>query len=90
MKRPLKNRRVLGPFISTSDSGDSVELEGDGDVGHDAESTEYEDPILEQAENWFESISKESNKRKMMKNYFKSMTNLSDAEIEQKMDEAGL
>lgn len=76
--RPLENVRPLGPFIGQDDT-DSSTAEDD-DV----------DPIAQTAEDWYKSINKEENKRKMMRNYLKSITDLSESEIDQKLDEADL
>ena len=90
MKRPLKNKRVFGPFINRSTDNSVSRVDAtDNDTSNQGGNNEV-DPIIQQAENWFESISDESNKRKMMKNYFKSMTDLSDNEIDRKLNEAGL
>lgn len=86
MKRPLKNRRPIGPFIHSS----SQESEEPQQNSTSVDPESIEDPILQQAEVWFKEISKERNKRKMMKNYMRSISSLSDAEIEEKLDEAGL
>lgn len=89
MKRPLKDKRPLGPLVdpdfSSSDQESEstqqrVEKQGDGDL----------DPITKQAEDWYQSISKEENKRKMMRNYLKSISDLSDKEIQEKLDNANL
>ena len=81
MKRPLKNRRPIGPLFSTDSGNTEVE-----DTGVSAD----DNPVLKQAEDWWEGISDEQNKRKMMGNYLRSMTDLPDSEIEQMLDEAGL
>lgn len=92
-KGPLRSRledRGIG-FGATG--GGSVLEDGEGNQTSSNEpqpNTTDEDPIIEQAEKWWENISKEENKRKMMKNYLESITDLSSSEIEQKLDEAGL
>lgn len=76
--RPLENIRPVGPFINT-DSSDT-----------DQNSNDNKDPLLETAEKWYQSISREQNKRKMMKNYLTSTTNLTEDEIDARLNEAGL
>lgn len=76
--RPLENIRPVGPFISTDSSSSNQNSDGD------------KDPLLETAEKWYQSISREQNKRKMMKNYLTSTTNLTEDEIDTKLNEAGL
>lgn len=102
VNRPLKDKRPLGPFIDVGDDDSTVEqsttepqqTEGQpastDTRGEDKKPYEIDDPILQTAEEWYQSIAKEENKRKMMRNYFRSISNLSDEEIENKLDEAGL
>lgn len=89
MNRPFKDRRPVGPFIDL-DSEDNTVEEPESQTQTVNTSQQIDDPILETAENWYQSISKEKNKRKMMKNYLDSITDLSDPEITRKLDEAGL
>ena len=90
MKRPLKNKRPFGPVIELSETASEQQKSPPfEDEGTSVEET-GEDAILEQAERWYEQINKEKNKRKMMKNYFKSMTDLTESEIDDKLDRAGL
>lgn len=89
MNRPFKDRRPVGPFIDL-DSEDNTVEEPEAQTQTANASQQIDDPILETAENWYQSISKEKNKRKMMKNYLNSITDLSDSEITRKLDEAGL
>ncbi|EGQ44242.1 MAG: hypothetical protein J07AB43_03010 [Candidatus Nanosalina sp. J07AB43] len=101
MNRPLKDKRPFGPVLDFSDTETENNETLDEDpnntdtspeqVDSEPEHTNTEDnPILETAETWYENIAKEENKRKMMRNYFRSATNLSDEEIQEKLDEAGL
>lgn len=83
VNRPLEDVRPVGPLVDLDSSKNSSEHS-------DEDSSSEDDPILETAENWYESIAKEKNKRKMMKNYFRSVTDLDESEIEQKLDKAGL
>jgi len=82
--RPFSSVRPFGPIFSTErvseDSGENV----------DDNIASIDDPVLKQAEDWYESVSKEENKRKMMKNYFMSISELSETEIDRKVDEGGL
>lgn len=92
VNRPLKDRRPIGPFIDL-DSGDAdVESTVDESQSPSTDQSEPSDEhaILETAETWYNSINKEENKRKMMKNYLKSMTDFSDSKIKTMLDEAGL
>jgi len=89
MNRPFKKRRPVGPFIDL-DSEDNTVEEPKSQTQTRNTSQQIDDPILETAENWYQSISKEKNKRKMMKNYLSSITDLSESEIARKLDEAGL
>lgn len=88
MKRPLKNRRPIGPLFSTD--SDNTDVEESVDDSNTNEVSADDNPVLKQAEDWWEGISNEENKRKMMANYLRSMTDLPDSEIEQMLDEAGL
>lgn len=90
MKRPLKNKRPLGPLIQLSKSASGTSADSSFEDVEEDNGDAIDDPILQQAENWYEQISKEQNKRKMMKNYFKSMTDLPESEIDDKLDRAGL
>ena len=91
MNRPLKDKRPIGPFIDL-DSESDVESTTDQsqDTSTQQDTTSDEHAILETAETWYNSINKEENKRKMMKNYLKSMTDFSDSKIKSMLDEAGL
>lgn len=77
VKRPLKDKRPIGPFIDE-------ELE--------EELTSDELAILKQAEEWYQSVSREENKRKMMREYLKGITDddFSNDRIERLLDRAGL
>jgi catalase len=105
VKRPLKNRRPIGPFVdfeSDSDNANTVKQATTESKQAETQQTsvneeeekvkphEIDDPILQTAEKWYQSIAKEENKRKMMRNYFRSMTDLPDEEIKNRLDEAGL
>lgn len=83
VNRPLEDRRPVGPLINIDTESETVEQTETVEKSTD-------DPILETAENWYQSISKEQNKRKMMKNYLMSVTDLSEQEVENKLEEAGL
>jgi hypothetical protein len=87
VQRPLAQIRPLGPLIESDNDGDGEDTQ-DGDTN--VSSTDEQDPILEVAEKWYKSISKERNKRKMMKNYLMSVSDLSASEVEDKLDESGL
>lgn len=100
MKRPLKSKRPFGPIVEVNQPFDEeaeqeVEsqepeddspfpVEDNGGVDADTEA------ILNQAETWYNEINKERNKRKMMKNYFRSMTDFEDEKIDNLLNEAGL
>lgn len=47
-------------------------------------------PVLEQAEKWYNAVAKEENKYKMMRNYLLAITTLDESEVEQMLEEAGL
>lgn len=85
VKRPLKDRRPLGPVLDLEDEDSSAPR-----PSREATDQTSDDPILEQAEEWYKQISKEKNKRKMMRNYLRSVTNLDDSEIKRRLDEANL
>lgn len=87
MKRPLKNKRPLGPFFSSDSDYSQPETSEQTESQPQAE---HDDPVLQQAEDWWQGINDESNKKKMMTNYLKSVTDLPDSEVEQKVEEAGL
>jgi len=95
VRRPLESVRPFGPLVS-SESEPEVENqkpeveEQETDFSSQDNTSTDESPILKQAEDWYESIAKEENKRKMMRNYFRSVSDLSDSEIDKKLDEAGL
>lgn len=81
--RPLADVRPVGPIMFESDS-DSEQSEEDGNTG------EADDPVLETAEKWYDNITKEGNKRKMMRNYLLSVTDLTPREVDDKLEESGL
>lgn len=83
VNRPLEDRRPIGPLINIDTQSETVEQT-------ETVNKSTDDPILETAENWYQSISKEQNKRKMMKNYLMSVTDLSEQEVNSKLDQAGL
>lgn len=89
MNRPFKDRRPMGPFLELDDEDNTVE-QPEPQSSPESAQVSSDDPILETAEKWYQSISKEENKRKMMKNYLDSITDLSESEIMRKLDEAGL
>jgi len=82
--RPFSSVRPFGPIFSAQEASADTEEVANND------SVSIDDPVLKQAEDWYESVSKEENKRKMMKNYFMSISELSEAEVDRKLDEAGL
>lgn len=87
VQRPLAQIRPLGPLVKSGNDGDGEDTQ---DADTDVSSTDEQDPILEVAEKWYKSISKERNKRKMMKNYLMSVSDLTASEVEDKLDESGL
>ena len=87
--RPLEDVRPLGPILSFNEPGDGEGV-SQSEQNSSTNTSSDVDPLLETAENWYESISDESNKRKMMKNYLGSVSELSEPEIDRKLDEAGL
>lgn len=87
MKRPLKNKRPIGPFFSTDEEYSQSEVAEENATTSEAQ---HDDPVLQQAEDWWQGINDERNKRKMMTNYLKSVTDLPDSEVEDMIDEAGL
>jgi hypothetical protein len=89
MRRPLKDKRPLGPLVDPDFSSSDQEGEDTQQRVETQQENEL-DPITKQAEDWYNSISKQENKRKMMRNYLKSISELSDKEIQEKLDKAGL
>ena len=86
--RPLEDARPLGPFLSVDDGQDNPAQQRPSNDGN--LDVEYDDPLVETAEKWYNSISKEENKRKMMRNYLRSVSDLSNEEVEDKLDKVGL
>lgn len=64
VERPLEDIRPIGPIVSDDDSDDES----------DESLEDSESAIVEQAESWFQSISDESKKRKMMVEYIYGIT----------------
>lgn len=85
MDRPFKDRRPIGPFLGV-DRDDSSEEDDENIQSID----NIDDPILQQAERWYENITKQGKKRKMMKNYLMSIADIKEEEIEEMLDNAGI
>lgn len=83
VRRPLKDRRIFGPFV-----GDYSDSENEDSSGLDKEESE----LLKQALNWHNNISDEKLKRKYIVNYIDGITNedFSTEEIEDIVDRADL
>jgi len=62
-KRPLSDKRPVGPVIGSSDENEEQRT-----------LSKREKNIVEQAENWYQSITEERVKRKMMINYIDGIT----------------
>lgn len=86
VKRPLKSKRPIGPLKRPIGP-----LFSESDL-RDANLTEEESKVMEQAQEWFNSISNEHVKRKYMKNYLSGITDdsFSERRIERMLDEVGL
>lgn len=67
-KRPLKDIRPIGPLVQPN----RFEQQEVSSEEIDEESNESK--LVEQAENWYESISDEGTKRKMMIEYINGIT----------------
>jgi len=88
MKRPLKDVRPLGPVFRVNQSQEQPVEQQNREQDNDVSTAD--DPIVETAEKWYNNVSKEENKRKMMRNYLRSITDLTKEEVEQKLDESGV
>jgi len=88
MKRPLENVRPLGPVFQVNQSQEQQTEQQNRDENNNSSTTG--DPIVETAEKWYNNVSKEENKRKMMRNYLRSITDLTKEEVDQKLDKSGI
>jgi len=91
VKRPLKDIRPIGPLVGNGDG--STHKEGSisvDDLPPDEQRDEVTQNIVQQAENWFESITEEGMKRKMMINYLDGITDndVSNERIRSMVDKA--
>jgi len=87
VNRPLEDIRIVGPF-AFNDNSDSEE---DGNPSKEIEGNK-ESAIVEQAENWYKSISDKSKKKKMMVEYIYGITddNISKSDAKQIVEKSGL
>lgn len=92
VKRPLKDIRPIGPLVGDEDSSTheqrSVSVEN---LPAEEQRDGVTENLVEQAENWFEGITQEGMKRKMMVNYLDGITDddVSNERIRSMVDEAG-
>lgn len=83
----------LGPFVKSDKEGEEKEKLDDND-NDDINLDNIEDKTaraaLDMANKWYKSITKDQSKHKMMKNYLREVTELSDEEIENILNKAGI
>lgn len=93
VKRPLKDIRPIGPLVGDKESSTheqpSVSVDN---LPEEDQRDEVTRNLIEQAENWFEGITQEGMKRKMMINYLDGVTDddVSNERIRSMVDEAQL
>jgi len=76
VNRPLKDIRPIGPLVgdeesSTHEQQSSVSVDN---LPKEEQRDEVTENLVEQAENWFSSITQQGMKRKMMINYLDGIT----------------
>lgn len=88
VNRPLKDKRIIGPLFGSDDDEQYESVSEDSQDTHDEDLS----PIVEQAENWYRSISDERKKKKMMVQYIYGITDdtISKAEAERIVERSGL
>jgi len=75
VNRPLKDIRPIGPLVGDEESSTheqpSVSVDN---LPEEEQRDEVTENLVEQAENWFSSITQQGMKRKMMINYLDGIT----------------
>lgn len=82
MNRPLDDVRPIGPIVDSDNSDDQ----------EDQELSEEHEKIIEQAKNWYQQVSNERKKKKMMIEYIDGITDktFSRSKAKRLVEEAGL
>jgi hypothetical protein len=74
VNRPLEDFRPIGPIFDGLESDEKLSADDLMDESDDDSMSQRDRAIMEQAENWYENISSEETKRKMMVEYINGIT----------------
>lgn len=78
----------LGPLTTLEDEEETAD--DSEDINLEQVEDETARAALEMANSWYESITKDQSKHKMLKNYLREITTLTDQEIEEVLEKAGI